>query len=103
MVADKVARELSSALETMKAERDDLDEKIRLMEELLSKVGGVKRGPGRPRGSGTKRGPGRPPKQEGKQKVKRNWSPAARKAAAERARKMWAERRKKSGKKTRGK
>lgn len=121
MVADKVAKELRSALETMKAERDDLNEKIGMMEQMISKLG-VKRGPGRPPGSGTKkrrgrppgsknkttkRGPGRPPgsgkkkatskktasKKTGEKKT-RNWSPAARKAAAERMKKIWADRKK---------
>ncbi len=118
MVADKVAKELRSALDTMKAEREELDEKIQMMEQMLSKLG-VKRGPGRPPGSPNKkrrgrppgsknkRGPGRPPgsgkkKAATKKKTTRNWSPAARKAAAERMKKIWADR-KKGGPKTKTK
>lgn len=114
MVADKVAKELRSALDTMKAERDELDQHIQELESMLSKLGApIKRGPGRPKGSTNKkrgptkakRGPGRPPgsgkkKKTTKKKSERNWSPAARKAAAERMKKIWADRRKKSGSKT---
>ena len=108
MGAEKVADELQGALRTLYAERDELDRNIKLLEDMLAKFGAKpKRGPGRPKGSKSKgrRGPGRPPgsgkKKKTKKKVTRNWSPAARKAAAERMKKIWAERnKKKKGKKT---
>ena len=62
MVLDKVAGELRSALEVMKAEHEKLSRQINSVESILADLGApVKRGPGRPKGSGTKkRGPGRP-------------------------------------------
>lgn len=121
MVTEGLAQNLKAALDAMRTERDELDHQIALMEQTLSKLG-VTRGPGRPRGAGAavKRGPGRPKGSKNKappskatakpakkkatkakkkaasgKSVERYWSPAARKAAAERARKMWIERRKK--------
>lgn len=71
---------LSRALNELIAERDRLNEAISAVERAMGAPARRGRKPGRPAGSG-----------EVKVKVKRNWSPAARKAAAERMRKYWAE------------
>src|SRR5262245_52677544 len=93
---DKIAKELRRAIDALQNERYELDEKIRVMEETLSKLG-VKRGPGRPKGSKNKsgRGPGRPP---GRPRKKPNWSADQRKKVSERMKKYWADRRKKKSK-----
>ena len=71
MVNERVSRELRAALDTMRAERDQLNKQISAMETLLGQMGGgaVRRGPGRPpkaapapAAAPAKRGPGRPPK-----------------------------------------
>lgn len=87
----KIAKELRRAIDALQQERDELDDKIAVMEETLSKLG-VKRGPGRPKGSGKKTG-----KRAGKKTRKKpQWSAAKRQEAAERMRKYWAEWRKKN-------
>lgn len=68
---------LSRALRELRDERNQLDGKIQALERALELRGGA---PKR-RGRRTKAGD--------KPKAKRNWSPAARKAAAERMRKYW--------------
>ena len=89
----RIAKELKTAIEELRTERDQIDNKIGAMEQALRELG-VKRGPGRPRGSGKK--VASPTAR--KSKVTRNWSPEARRAAAERMRKYWAERKKASKK-----
>jgi hypothetical protein len=97
---DRLAKDLKRALDQLQDERDELDNKIRVMENALRELG-VKRGPGRPKGSknkasaagGGRRGPRKTP----------NWSPDARRAVSDRMKKYWAERRKKSAKKTKTK
>lgn len=76
MVTERVAKELRSALETMRGERDQLSRQISAMESLLTQMGApLRRGPGRPKGSVAKpaapsangvfkRGPGRPRKDQ---------------------------------------
>ena len=53
MDTGKIAKELRSAIDELKAERDEIANKINAMEQALRELG-VKRGPGRPRGSGKK-------------------------------------------------
>lgn len=76
---------LSRALRELRDERDQLDGKIQALERALE-LGGA----------APKRRGGRA-KPENKPKAQRNWSPAARKAAAERMRKYWAAWRAKRG------
>lgn len=87
----KIAKELRKAIDALQHERDELDDKIAVMEETLSKLG-VKRGPGRPKGSGKKTGS----KTGQRARKKPEWSAAKRKEAAERMRKYWADWRKKN-------
>ena len=91
----RIAKELRTAIDELRDEREQIDTKIGAMEQALRELG-VKRGPGRPKGSGkkvttTKRA-------SSKKKSTRNWSPEARKAAAERMKKYWADRKKSSKK-----
>lgn len=65
MVTDRVAKELRTALDSLRVERDTISKQITAMETLLNQMGApARRGPGRPKGSGVKRGPGRPRKEE---------------------------------------
>lgn len=75
---------LSRALLELRNERDQLDEKIRALERALELRGAPKK-------QTTRTNAGDKPK------IKKNWSPAARKAAAERMRKYWAAWRAKQG------
>ncbi len=94
---DKIAKELRRAIDALHDERQELDEKIRVMEETLSKLG-VKRGPGRPKGSRSKASKVRA------NRKKPNWSPEKRREVSDRMKKYWADRRKKkSSKKTKSK
>lgn len=97
MSTAKIAKELRSAIEDLKDQRDDIGNKITAMEQALKGLG-VKRGPGRPRGTGKKAASAAPARAT-KKKVERNWSPEARRAAAERMRKYWAKRKKEASKK----
>lgn len=96
MVADKVSKELQNAIDALKRERDELDEKIELMEETLNKLGGERRGPGRPPKKGASK-KAKTAKAAGRKRKKPNWSPEARRAASERMRKYWEQRRKENG------
>jgi hypothetical protein len=87
MISSKVATELKSVIDQLRSERSEIDEKIQLLEKALGGLGVKRRG--RPPASASAPAVGGSPK-----KVTRNWSPAARKAAADRMRKYWAERRK---------
>lgn len=98
MDTGKIASQLRSAIDELRTERDEIENKIGAMEQALRELG-VKRGPGRPRGSGKKAVTASPDGKNGKigkdgKKVTKNWSPEARKAAAERMKRYWAERRK---------
>jgi len=88
----RIAKELRSALDELRSERDEISSKIGAMESALRELG-VKRGPGRPKGSGKK-----PAAAASSKKVTRNWSPEARRAAAERMKKYWSDRKKASKK-----
>lgn len=92
----KIAREIRKAIQVLEQERDELDGTIANMQDALSKLG-VKRGPGRPKGSRNKAKAksGSKPAKKAKGRKKPNWSPAAKAAAAERMRKYWADWRKK--------
>ncbi len=85
----RIARELRSAIDELRTERDEINNQIGAMEQALRELG-VKRGPGRPRGSGKKNGASASPSSATKKKAVRNWTPEAREAARERMRKYWA-------------
>ena len=80
---------------TVTLNSDWIAARISILEDTLAKLGGAKRGPGRPKGSGAKAA-GSATKAARK---KPHWSPEARKAAKERMQKYWADRKKKAGKK----
>lgn len=90
---DKAVKSLKDAIIALRKEREEIEERIHAMEETLQVISGTKRGPGRPPGSKNKKPVGAT--RTSKKKVKRNWSPAARKAASDRMKKIWAERRRK--------
>jgi hypothetical protein len=95
MASANMTEKLRAALEELRAERVRIDAAIVELERLVNSLLGIRRR-GRPPNSG-KRGPGRPPSSasvhyEGKPKRK-GWSPEARKAAAQRMSRYWAERR----------
>lgn len=90
---DKAVKSLKDAILALRKEREEIDERISAMEETLQVISGTKRGPGRPPGSKNKKKPMAATRS--KKKVKRNWSPAARKAASDRMKKIWADRRRK--------
>ncbi|MBK6687387.1 MAG: hypothetical protein IPG45_23150 [Deltaproteobacteria bacterium] len=79
MISAKATKELQSVIQELHAERSRIDEQIHLLEKALGQSAVKAR---------------RPVDKSGKKKVERYWSPAARKAAAERMRKYWADRRK---------
>ena len=99
---NKAIESLEAAVAALKEERDSLDEQIKAMNDAIAQLGGkaARRGPGRPPG---RKKPGPKPGSKRKTKAaatsskkkKRNWSPAARKAASERMKKRWADRNKK--------
>ena len=91
----KAVSSLEEAIQLMTNERDELDHRIALMQETVAMLEGARRGPGRPPGSKNKvkadgGASARAPKK------KRNWSPEARAAAAERMRKAWRKRKRQS-------
>ncbi len=80
MPNSRLQASLTRALAELKSERSRLDSAIAQLEGFIASLAKLgRRGPGRPPGSGQKRTP--------------KWSPAARKAAAERMRRYWAARR----------
>lgn len=79
----KIARDLQKAIKGLQSEMDELDAKIDVLKNTLSTLGMKP-----PRDSKRRQ------KARSKTGRKPNWSPAARKAAADRMRKYWAERRK---------
>jgi hypothetical protein len=93
MTTDKVTKEIRSAIDALSKERDEIASRISILEDTLAKLGGARRGPGRPKGSGVKVASAAKPARK-----KPNWSPEARKAAADRMKKYWAERAKKAKK-----
>lgn len=88
----KAASSLEEAIQSMTKDRDELDHRIALMQETIAMLEGAKRGPGRPPGSRNKAKASDGATAEPPQKKKRNWSPEARAAAAERMRKTWRKR-----------
>jgi hypothetical protein len=96
---DRLAKDLRRALDALQDERSELEKKIRVMENALSELG-VKRGPGRPKGSKNKASK----TSSRSARKKPNWSSEKRKEVSERMKKYWADRRKKpAGKKTKTK
>lgn len=97
MDINKLAKDIDRAIESLRSEKEEIDAKIAAMEEALRSLGekGASVRRGRPRKSVG-------PVAEGSGRKKPHWSPEARKAAAERMRKYWEERKgggKKAGKK----
>ena len=92
---DKAVKSLKDAILALRKEREEIDERITAMEETLQVISGTRRGPGRPPGSKNKKKRMAVSSTRAKKKVKRNWSPAARKAASDRMKKIWADRHKK--------
>jgi pyruvate/2-oxoglutarate dehydrogenase complex dihydrolipoamide acyltransferase (E2) component len=118
MATDKSVTDLNSVLNSLRSQHERLTRQISTIQGLLSDMGApIKRGPGRPRKNAivvaapvaapapAKRG--RPAKKAEvaaapaasapagqKKRKKPNWTPEARKAAAERMREIWASRRK---------
>ena len=91
---------IRNAIVALEEEKERIENQIGELRSMLPEDSGTapkKRGPGRPKGFKTKKGtetgnakkPGRPSK---------SWSPAQRKAAAERAKKMWAKRKREARK-----
>lgn len=87
MASKKMNKALQAALQELRSEKSRIEAAINELESVITSLGGARRG--RPIGSGKPAGV--------KKKVRKNWSPAARKAAAQRMKKYWAERRKKQG------
>ena len=87
MDTSKLAKEIQRAIESLRSEQEEIDAKIAAMEDALKSLGeqsaGARRG--RPRKAVVSAGGSRSRK-------KPHWSPEARKAAAERMRKYWEER-----------
>ncbi len=117
MATDKSVTDLNSVLSSLRSQHERLTRQISTIEGLLSDMGApTKRGPGRPRKNAiapapiaapaVKRGrpagkkaeaaaaPAAPAAAGQKRRKKPNWTPEARKAAAERMREIWASRRK---------
>lgn len=118
MATDKSVTDLNSVLSSLRSQHERLTRQISTIEGLLSDMGApTKRGPGRPRKNpivappaaapaAAKRGRPAGKKAEAaaapaasaaagqKKRKKPNWTPEARKAAAERMREIWASRRK---------
>ncbi len=97
MDTSKLAKEIQRAIESLRSEQEEIDAKIAAMEDALKTLGeqSVRSRRGRPRKTATATSAGRSRK-------KPHWSPEARKAAAERMRKYWEDRKttgKKAGKK----
>lgn len=83
-MSNRANQAIESAIAALRAERDQIDETIQALERATSGLGGRKAA-GRGAGGATP------------QRRKPKWSPAARKAAAERMRKYWAARKRKGG------
>lgn len=93
---ERAAKNLHDSIEALKLERDDLDEHIGTLTEALQSMTGEKRGPGRPPGSKNKTKATKTKKATKAAKGKKNWSPEARAAAAQRMKKIWAQRRRRN-------
>ena len=94
----KAVSSLEDAIQLMTHDRDELDRRIALMQETVALLEGSKRGPGRPPGSKNKAKADDGAPADRPLKKKRNWSPEARAAAAERMRKAWRKRKRNSQK-----
>lgn len=81
-MSNRANQAIESAIAALRAERDQIDETIQALVRATSGMGRAK-APGRGGRVGTT------------QRRKPKWSPAARKAAAERMRKYWAARKRK--------
>jgi len=103
---EAATKAMKEAVGHLKAERSELDVRIAFIEGEISKMNGsgsIRRGPGRPPGSKNKPKAAAKTMASGtKKKKKRNWSPEARAAAAERMRKTWAKRKRAAAKEARG-
>jgi hypothetical protein len=90
MTSERVSQSLAKALQDLLDERAHLDEAIAQLQGFLGQIGG---------NSTTGRGRGRARKQAGAAHptVRRRWTAAGRRAAAERMRKYWADRKKTNG------
>ena len=88
MDTDRLAKDLRKHLASLQEQRDKLDSDIGRLETALAALG-VKRGPGRPKGSKNKT--------SSSNRKKPNWSADKRKEVSERMKKYWADRRKKAG------
>ena len=100
MDINKLAKDIQLAIETLRSEQQEIDAKIAAMEDALKSLGegapAARRG--RPRKTAIK-------VPDGRSRKKPHWTPEARKAAAERMRKYWEDRKgsKSAKKKTRKK
>jgi len=98
MATDKVVSELQAAIDALVEERDEIDEKIALLQETVAKLGGKSPGKGRRKKAATKKASTKKAttkKASTSKRKKPHWSPEARKAAKERMQRYWAERKKK--------
>ncbi len=89
MDTSKLAKEIQRAIESLRSEQEEIDAKIAAMEDALKSLG--------EQGSSAAPRRGRPRKASvavkgGRSRKKPHWSPEARKAAAERMRKYWEDR-----------
>lgn len=97
MASHKLNQSLEMALRQMVDERARLDAAIRELQNFMGERDS--RAPGRPAGkSKTSNAPSVAKKASSAAKRSRAWNPAARKAAADRMRKYWADQKKLKGK-----
>ena len=87
MDTSKLAKEIQRAIESLRSEQEEIDGKIAAMEDALKSLGEQGAAPrrGRPRKTAVVA-------KGGRSRKKPHWSPEARKAAAERMRKYWEDR-----------
>ena len=90
MDISKLAKEIQRAIESLRSEQEEIDAKIAAMEDALRSLG--EQAPAARRG--------RPRKNSvatsSRSRKKPHWSPEARKAAAERMRKYWEDRKRRA-------
>jgi hypothetical protein len=106
MVSKEALKSIRDTLAGLRNERSELDAQIELLEETIRKLGGGRAAPAEKAGkkkaprngraaSGAAKKVKAAPAAGAPKRKKPHWSPDARKAAAERMRKFWAERKKK--------